>query len=62
MQKLSILVNNYWIEISPSDYLTPVRTEFATKEVSTGMCRICIKKSWDTFWHIGTSALVGYYA
>ena len=32
------------------------------KERSTGICRICVKKSWDTYWHAGTVALTGYYS
>ena len=62
MQQVRLLVNNYWITISPTDYLTPIRTEYASVERSTGICRICVKKSWDTYWHVGTSAFTGYYS
>ena len=29
---------------------------------SSGFCRVCVKESWDTNWHVGTSMLTGYYA
>lgn len=61
MQTLRLLVNDYWVEISQFDYLTPIRTSYSTKQRSTGQCRLCIKQSSDRFWHLGTSAFIGYY-
>ncbi len=62
MNEIKLLINNYWITISPQDYLLNLRTEVGAKERSTGICRICVKKSWDTYWHAGTVALTGYYS
>lgn len=51
--------------ISPTEYLNPVRIDYdadGIAERGNGMCKVCIKQSWDTYWHIGTMALVDYYA
>ena len=55
------MVNGYWVEIAPNDYLNTVTTEYNGATRSTGVCRLCVKESWDKKWHMGTSALVGYY-
>ena len=62
METLSILMNDKWVEMLQIDYLTPIRTTFMSVERSTGMCRMCVKESTDGAWHIGTAALMGYYA
>jgi len=62
MRAFSLLVNDKWVEVSPIDYLNPIRTTFNSIESNTGQCRVCLKQSSDRFWHLGTSALVGYYS
>ena len=62
MRALSLLVNDMWVEVSPIDYLNPIRATFNSIETNTGQCRVCLKQSSDTYWHLGTSALVGYYS
>jgi hypothetical protein len=62
MRTFSLLVNDKWVEVSPIDYLNPIRTTFNSVERSTGQCRVCLKESSDRFWHLGTSAFVGYYS
>lgn len=44
------------------DYLTPMLTKINNVKYPTGMCSLCIKLSSDNDWHVGTSALIGYYA
>ena len=63
MKQIRLLLGDKWVTIQPTDYLNPAYTTFGTAtDVSTGACRVCIKQSWDNFWHVGTSMLVGYYA
>jgi len=62
MKSISLLFKDKWVEISQADYLVPLRTGNEGKEVSTGMCKLCIKLSADDDWHVGTSALIGYYS
>lgn len=61
MQSFRLLVNDKWIDILPTDYLIALRTTYASTERKTGACRLCLKQSWDSDWHIGTAGLVGYY-
>lgn len=62
MQNIQLLVNGYWIEIAQNDYLNIIPTTYNSDDSrSTGACRVCLKPSWDKGWHIGTSALIGYY-
>ena len=67
MGNISLLMNNQWMVISPNEYLNPVLVDYdqdadGIKERSTGMCRLCLKQSYDTYWHVGTIALMNYYA
>ena len=63
MKQIRLLLGDKWVEIQPTDYLNPAYVDFgANTGTSTGACRVCIKQSWDNFWHVGTSLLVGYYA
>ena len=63
MKQVRLLLGDKWVEIQPTDYLNPARVNFgASTGLNTGACRVCIKQSWDNFWHVGTSLLVGYYA
>lgn len=61
MQNIQLLVNDHWVEIAQNDYLNVITTEYNSVQRSTGACRLCLKQSWDRDWHIGTSALMGYY-
>ena len=65
MENLSLLIKNQWIVISPNEYLTPILVDYdgsGTEERGTGMCTLCVKQSYDTYWHIGTMGLMNYYA
>merc|ERR1712003_265390 len=62
MEDLSLLVNGKWITIAASDYLIPIYDEYDSRERESGICQLCIKESSTTTWHIGTTALMGYYA
>ena len=62
MLTIRYLVNDKWLETAVSDYLVPVTTEIAGVDRSTGLCSVCIKQSSDVYWHLGTSALIGYYS
>lgn len=61
MQNIQLLVNTHWVEIAQNDYLNAITTEYNGGTRPTGACRLCLKNSWDYNWHIGSSALVGYY-
>ena len=62
MKTISLLFNDKWVEILPTDYLVPLRTGSNGNEVSTGMCKLCIELSSDSDWHVGSAALMNYYA
>ena len=62
MKTISLLFNDKWVEILPTDYLVPLRTGSNGNEVSTGMCKLCIELSSDSDWHVGSTALMNYYA
>lgn len=62
MLTMRYLVGDKWIETAVSDFLNPITTEIAGVQRSTGLCRVCIKQSPDVYWHLGTSALLGYYS
>lgn len=62
MLRMRLLVNDKWIEVGLEDLLNPVYTEIGGVNKETGMCRVCLKLSPDVYWHLGTSALVGYYS
>lgn len=62
MQSLSLLMKDKWVNIATSDYLKPIKTTYNGAQRDTGLCQLCIKTSWDLYWHAGTTALMGYYA
>ena len=60
MESIKLLISDYWVEIAPIDYVNPMFIDGTSQ--SSGFCRVCVKESWDSYWHIGTSMLTGYYA
>ena len=62
LRNINLLINDKWVAIQATDYLIAMRTEVNTVKMPTGMCSLCLKLSSDNDWHVGTAALIGYYA
>ena len=62
MRNINLLMDGKWVQIMTQDYLTPMLTKINNVKYQTGMCSLCVKLSSDDDWHVGTSALIGYYA
>lgn len=54
-------MNDKWVQIRAADYLVDSRILYASEQRLTGACKLCVQVSPDSNWHVGMSALVGYY-
>lgn len=54
-------MNDKWVQIRASEYLIDARTLYASEMRLTGACKLCVQMSPDANWHVGMTALVGYY-
>jgi len=53
MTNLALLIDGKWFEMLPKDFLTPID--------GTNECSVCVRKTTDSFWTMGTVGMRGYY-